>query len=150
VAGSREPVRVPQHRQSALVVSGDLLDQVAIPIGLTLGDGERIALRGRQGRAANFERSVKLLDGIKKKTANAFVGDSLEDLIQGVLLGLEGVIPDRRSTRAIDDFENPRRLMLSAIDQDLDGRPIPGDLLAEWGGNDLVFVVHPGPQGARQ
>jgi hypothetical protein len=34
----------------ARVVSGDLLHQVAISVGLTVGDGERIALRGRQGR----------------------------------------------------------------------------------------------------
>jgi hypothetical protein len=57
---------------------------------------------------------MKLLNGVQKKTANAFAGDSLEDLVQGVLLGLEGVLPDCRSTRAVDDFENPCRFMLSA------------------------------------
>jgi class 3 adenylate cyclase len=33
-----------------LVVSGDLLRQVTIPVDLRVGDGESIALRGRQGR----------------------------------------------------------------------------------------------------
>jgi hypothetical protein len=59
VAGSCEPVRVPQHGQSALVVSGDLLHQVAIAIGLTVGDGERIALRGRQGRVEARRRASR-------------------------------------------------------------------------------------------
>jgi hypothetical protein len=85
---------------------------------------------------------------VQQKTANAFAGDSLKDLVQGVLLSLEGLIPDRRSTRVIDDFENPSSLMLSAIDHDLDGSPITGDLLAERGVDDLEFVVHAGPPGA--
>ena len=99
--------------------------------------GQRIPSDG-----VNFERSVELLNRVQYEAGDAFLVDGPEDFVQGVLLSGEGVIPDRRSTRVIDDLENPSRLMLSAIDQDLDGRPIPGDLLAERGVDDLEFVVH--------
>jgi hypothetical protein len=48
----------------------------------------------------------------------------------------------------VDDFENPSRLMHSAIDQDLDGRPIPGDLLAQRGVDYLILVLDPRSPGA--
>jgi adenylate cyclase len=42
-----EYCKAVNHR---LIVSGDLLHQVTIPVGIEVGDGESLALRGRQER----------------------------------------------------------------------------------------------------
>ncbi len=51
-------------------------------------------------------QSVNFLDRVEEEAADALVVDSLEDLVQGRLLGPEGLIPDRRSTCAINDLQN--------------------------------------------
>jgi hypothetical protein len=94
-----------------------LLSEGAEPVSGRLANG----ILGFRARTA----SVNLLVGIPKEAANAFLVDGPEDLVQGGLLGLEGLIPDRGGTHAIDYLQNPTRVTLNRTDQDLDGRPIP-------------------------
>ncbi len=83
------------------------------------------------------------LNVVANEATHASARDGLEDLIQRVLLSYEGLIPDRRSTLVIDDFESPSLVPLDPVDQDFQGRPLPSDLTAEAGADDVV-VVHLG------
>jgi hypothetical protein len=74
------------------------------------------------------ERSVELLDGVPKEAVDALAGDGLKHFVQGVLFGLEGLVPNRGPACLIDDFENPDRILFAPVNLDIDGHAIPGDL----------------------
>jgi hypothetical protein len=53
--------------------------------------------------------------GVPKETGNAFGSDSLEHLVQRILLGLESVLPHRGIAFLIYDFERPNSIVFAPL-----------------------------------
>ena len=90
------------------------------------------------------ERSVQSLRLVLGKTRNPFACDGSERFIERRLVRREGFVPDGRSSGVVDHFEKPTGVVLTTLDQRLDGDAAFADAPLQGRMNDPVFVVHSG------